>query len=87
MIGEKFKLALAITKKIGYQAPAGPEAKLMFAVFEMAIRDYFDRGERNRIMASRYLTDLPIPHLEILGIDSEWAMNQYRRAGIEITYR
>lgn len=79
------RAALAVTKKIRYQIPPGPEAKLLFAIFECAVRDYFDRSELHRRSAATYLTQKTIPHLEILGIDTGWAMGLYKKAGCELS--
>lgn len=54
-----------------------PEADLMFAVFRQAVEDYFVPGKQalpdEQRSAERYLFETDLVHLQLLGIDEEWA--------------
>ena len=77
-------LARALVSKISTQRPIGPESNLMFAIFSGAVVDYFGDTELHSRAASIYLTNKTIPHLEVLGINTEWAMGLFKKAGLEI---
>ena len=77
-------LARALVNKISTQRPAGPESNLMFAVFSGAIVDYYGDNQLNSKSASIYLTRKEIPHLAVLGINTEWAMGLFKKAKLNI---
>ena len=77
-------LARALVSKISTQRPPGPESNLMFAIFSGAIVDYYGDNQLNHRSASIYLTQEEIPHLAVLGINTEWAMGLFKKAGLNI---
>ena len=77
--------AKAVLRKIAYQVPETRKAHLVFAVFAQAVRDCY--GSRNGLYgreARKYLSRHPITHLDILGIDTDWARDQFAKANLEI---
>ncbi len=75
------EIARAVTNKIKKQMPDNANAKLMFAVFETAVSDLFNKAQKSS--AVNYISK-EMPHLEIIGIDSAWARGLLVKAGLEI---
>ena len=73
--------AKAVTNKIKKQMPDNANAKLMFAVFEAAVSDLFNKPQKSNALS--YLSKEML-HLEIIGIDSAWARGLLIKAGLEI---
>ena len=82
----KLRLATVVAQKIKMAAEAkGPEADLMFKVFDQAVRDRFGGNvcPIDKSSAKSYLRG-ELPHLQILGIDPEYVRDKFRQAGVAI---
>ena len=76
--------AYAVVKKISTQRPHGADSNLIFAVFQQAVRDMYNRNSKSNWRgAINYLKRKNIRELEILGIDTEWARSLFKKADTE----
>lgn len=88
------KIAKVVAKKIGYQFPDTPEGKLMFAILDLAIRDFAMTVRRNRvdhdeaikISAYRYLKG-DMEHCQRVGIDPAWVRRVINESGLVFYFR
>lgn len=80
----------AALKKLGTQVYETPHARLMFAVFSQAIADAHEFSavplESDLRSAETYLRG-DLPHLDLCGIDPEYARRVMRLAGCKFTRR
>lgn len=74
----------ACIKKIEKQFPTSPEALLMLAVVQQAIKDCFGPPCYDKHTASAYLRRPIIEHAELCGVDSEWIRAQIKYAGLNL---
>lgn len=71
------------------ESPNGytPEIELMFAVFDMSVRDAIwpgrrdSRDYRDHLIAKKYLLGT-MPHLQYAGVSPQWARYILRRHGV-----
>lgn len=80
----------AALKKLSTQAYETPYAQLMFAVFSQAVADAHEFSavplESDFRSAKEYLRG-DLPHLELCGIDPDYARRVMRLAGCKFTRR
>lgn len=77
--------ARAICKKIAYQVPDGNMERLLFAIFRQAVLDSYGTNgtPRSDLHEARAYLRLPVvPHLEVLGIETEWARSLFKKANV-----
>lgn len=78
----ELEMAKAVCKKISHQAPNGNESALIFAVFRQAVLDCYYMGMpvRDSHEARSYLRRNTVPTLEVLGVDTDWARDLFKKA-------
>lgn len=82
----------ACLKKLACQCHPLPEARLFFAVFQQAIRDYFnnqiyfdyrDHHNEQFFKSRRYLMT-NLDYLDLVGIDPDYARFVFKRMGLSL---
>ena len=76
-------LTKAVVAKIKKQVPDSPEGKLMFAIFQNATLDLFNKAHKSS--AVMYMKS-DMPHLQAIGIEPVWVRRLFEQAGISKLY-
>jgi len=74
------QIAHGITLKVKNQALDTPEGRLMFAVFDAAMREIFQ--DKYKKSAKSYLQGY-MPHLGLIGVDVEWVKTLFKKSGMD----